>query len=230
MKLLLSFTLLITLTFSSIIAQDDTEKLGELSVKIGDATAHAYQVEKIGFYENVSVKYDTTLQVRNDDGMQFYYYPQLHPGENYYLHLMLATTEADVNLPKYEMYINLGNEVADSITYNFDGADSSIFFMENGEFITDQVYASNQKGSLSLKKRLFNTGIDANMQSRFDLRGDDGQPSSVEIAGDIFIAKNELQSGSATNISPTTGSNNILKNFAYAAVAGIVIALAVFGL
>ncbi len=230
MKLLLCIALLISLTFTSIIAQDNSENLGELSVKIGEAAAHNYQVEKIGFYENVSVKYDTTLQVRNDDGMQFYYYPQLHAGDDYYLHLMLTNEETDVNLPKYEVFINLGKEIADSITYNFDGADSSIFFMANGEFITNQIYASNQNGSLSLTKRLFNTGLDANMQSRFDLQGADGQSSSVEIAGDLFIAKSELQSGDATNISPTTGSNNILKNFAYAAVAGIVIALAVFGL
>ncbi len=201
---------------------------GEITVEINDDSARTYLAESALLYQNVGIKYDTTLQVKTDEGTTFYYYPQLTQGNNIILHLILAAKEKtgdESSLSALDVYFNLGDSLKDHIEIN--DADSSLFIFPKGEFIQKKLYSRNHVAKFNIVKDEYGIPSAGDFESEFEylIPNVSGKESSQgKMVGKLSIPEENLRIGQETTIaSGKRDKNSLGRNLAIAAVASIFI-------
>ncbi len=153
MKLIGKIMLLMLVLTSVGLPQSNSEDFGLLEMQIGTRQPEKYLVQSAILYKDVSLVYDTTLHVSNDDSTVMYFYPQLYRGNQYVLHLLLEPEQKSLQgaSPFYDFYLNLGDSVGDMITIS--GVDSNAFLLYSGRFTRNKLYSRNCEGEFQLSSK-----------------------------------------------------------------------------
>ena len=148
-KILFQFTIILALILGcriSGIAQEGD--FGKLNIKIDDEPERSYQVQRALLYRQVSIKYDSTVLVQNKMSSDIYYYPQLDSGQQNVLRLLAGTFKKDKQ-DFFDIFINIGDSIPDSLTYT--NSTNDIFISKNGKIQLFKSNSQNINGSIHIK-------------------------------------------------------------------------------
>lgn len=148
-KILFQFTIILALILGcriSGIAQEGD--FGKLNIKIDDEPERSYQVQRALLYRQVSIKYDSTVLVQNKMSRDIYYYPQLDSGQQNVLRLLAGTFKKDKQ-DFFDIFINIGDSIPDSLTYT--NSTNDIFISKNGKIQLFKSNSQNINGSIHIK-------------------------------------------------------------------------------
>jgi hypothetical protein len=138
-KILFQFTIILTLILGcriSGIAQEGD--FGKLNIKIDDEPERSYQVQRALLYRQVSIKYDSTVLVQNKMSRDIYYV----------LRLLAGTFKKDKQ-DFFDIFINIGDSIPDSLTYT--NSTNDIFISKNGKIQLFKSNSQNINGSIHIK-------------------------------------------------------------------------------
>ena len=225
----LSLLIFMTLTGLSVcFAQADAANFGKISIQFNDDTPQIYYAKNATLYRNVSVDYDTTLQVQGEKATQRYYYSQLSKGKHYVLHLILDAEQSVLGkgiTPGYDVYFDLGDTLTDPL--QITDVDSQVFFYKDGEFSMEKYYSRNQSGVFSLPSGEEGLGISGRFSTVFEFPSPN-QPESfdrISFEGDLNIPGENLyrgREGGISRVSPQKGK--VVRNLLIAAaLAGVIL-------
>jgi len=223
---LLIFMALSSLSFC--FAQPDTTNFGKIAIQFNDDTPQVYYAKNATLYRNVSVDYDTTLQVQGEKATQRYYYSQLSKGNHYVLHLILDAEQSVLGkgiAPGYDVYLDLGDTLTDSL--QFSDVDSQVFLYKNGEFSMEKNYSRNQSGVFNLPVEGEGLGIFGSFSTVFEYPSPNqpGVYDHVSFDGTLKIPGENLyrgREGGISQVSPQKGK--VVRNLLIAAaLAGVIL-------
>lgn len=208
--------------------QVEVDNFGEVMVQINDRPAEKYYISGVDLYKNVSIDYDTTLQVQEKGITVFYYYPQLNAGEHYVLHMILKSGGEDETAP-YDFYVDLGNSIDGEIVIS--AADSNLFITPNGRFTRIRPYAHDHNGTYRIDSDPLSGAVNGIIRASFEYpAAGDGAAERFSMDGAFKIPTQNVQEGDATNITSAESKDSVFRNLAYAAIGSLVIVLMVLQL
>ncbi len=220
---------LLFLIFVIITGRGEPPSFGNVEIKINQQSAQSYSAQNVIIYQDVVIQYDTTLHLQSDSSHGLYYYPQLHAGKNYVLHLLLnPQNEEEAGSPAnfYDVFIDLGDTLPEQLTMS--EKDSNTFLLANGQFVSERQYSKNQSGMFNLTKGDAEYGATGSFQTEFEypISGDMGEYTRVSIRGDLEIPEANIKRGTATGISRADkGDNKFTRNLYIALITSIFIVL-----
>ncbi len=221
MKLIKKYIPGILLFSSMILAQSLSDNFGLLQLQIGNEQPEEYLVRSAILYKGVSIEYDTTLHVSNNDSTGLYFYPQLYKGTQYVLHLILESKQKSLEGPSvfYDFYLNLGDSIGDVVTLS--GVDSNAFFLYSGRFTNDKLYSRNCEGQFELTSNAeLSWEVEGNFRVTFEfpVHGLVNGYEPVSIHGNLIIPESRQLIGEETNLSPLKNRKKNLKRNLYIAI------------
>lgn len=216
------------LLINAVFPQVEVDNFGEVMVQVNDRPAQKYYIGGVDLYKNVSIDYDTTLQVQEKDATVFYYYPQLNAGEHYVLHMILNSSKEEEAAP-YDFYVDLGKSIDGEIVIN--AADSNLFITPNGRFTRSRPYARDHNGSYRIASDPLSGAVNGAIRATFEYPAPgDGTVEHFSMEGSFKIPTQNVQEGDATNIATSEKKDSVFRNLAYAALGSVVIVLLVLQL
>lgn len=216
------------LLINVVFPQVEKDNFGEVMVQINDRPAEKYYIGGVDLYKNVSIDYDTTLQVQEKDATVFYYYPQLDAGEHYVLHMILNSGGEGEKAP-YDFYVDLGSSIDGEIVIS--AADSNLFINPNGRFTRSRAYAYDHNGTYRIASDPLSGTVNGSIRASFEYpAAGDGAAERFSMEGTFKIPTQNVQEGDATNIAAVERKDSVFRNLAYAAIGSLVIVLMVLQL
>lgn len=216
------------LCMNVVFPQVEVDNFGEVMVQINDRPAVKYYIGGVDLYKNVSIDYDTTLQVQEKGATVFYYYPQLDAGEHYVLHMILNNGGEEDTVP-YDFYVDLGNSINGEVVVS--AADSNLFINPNGRFTRMRLYAHDHNGTYRIESDPISGTVNGAIQASFQYpAAGDSASEHFSMEGTFKIPTQNVQEGDATNITSPESKDSVFRNLAYAAIGSLVIVLMVLQL
>lgn len=214
--------------FSSLFAQPQPERFGEVYVQVNEEPETFYYAETVVLYRSVSVDYDTTVYIKSPTASEQLYSPQLSKGNNYVVHLILtaADTTARGRFSTYDVFINLGDTLWEQL--EILDADSLTFIHPNGILTSDKFFSSHQTGKFDLVASQDGSRIGGNFHTEFDfpIPGMAIDTSHVKMRGQLNIPESSVRTGEETAITGAEKSKkNLTRNIAFAVLLSAFIIL-----
>ncbi len=209
-------------------AQQDTTNFGKIAVQFNDDTPQIYFAKKATLYRNVSIDYDTTLQIQGKNTTQRYYYSQFTKGRHYVIHLILDAEQSVLGKgisPGYDVYLDLGDTLLESL--QFSDVDSQVFIYKDGEFSKEKKYSQNQSGTFNFPGEPSDEGISGSFATVFEYPSSNqsGGYDRISLNGNLKIPGENLyrgREGGISQVSPQKGK--VVRNLLVAAaLAGVIL-------
>ena len=171
-------------------------EFGDLSLSIDGNSLAGYEVKNAILYEDVTILYDTTLQLYSGRGFEQYYYPQLHAGSNYVLHLILEDATSTLPFPPfYDLYIDIGDTLIDNLTLPDNG---SVYWFKDGNFASQQYQASMQEGTFNLERSEDRAGVEGDFSLEFSFPTPDSfvdRLQRISVSSNLKVPESNLARG-----------------------------------
>jgi len=206
----------------------DEGDFGKLNIKIDDKPELSYQVRRALLYRQVSIKYDSTVLVQNKNSREIYYYPQLDSGQQNVLRLLAGTFKKDKQ-DFFDVFINLGDSIPDSLTFT-NGMDE-IFISKNGKIQLFKSTSQNINGSLHInyEKQKVVAG-QLNLSFTINNYLEINQTEQFEMNGTFEVAAGDYRELSMGITSSDKEASSKKKQSLYFAIILSVFFIVIFGL
>jgi hypothetical protein len=202
---------------------------GELTIRINSGVEEDYNIERALLYRNVSLTYDTTTIVQNEDGLEVFYYPQLEEGEENVLRL-ISYQNADSSSHFYDLFINLGDSIPENLI--LQNASDLIFFVPDGQIFSNTLESRNITGKIIVNQNSKSEAVSGNFDLEFEYslskNIEDFQEVHLSGSFDVPVGKYE-ETSLATEANRKSRESKYKKNVYSALIISIFI-IAIFGL
>ncbi len=228
-KILILFVFMLSLVVVYVIpGYADEGDFGKLNIKIDDKPELSYQVRRALLYRQVSIKYDSTVLVQNKNSREIYYYPQLDSGQQNVLRLLAGTFKKDKQ-DFFDVFINLGDSIPDSLTFT-NGMDE-IFISKNGKIQLFKSTSQNINGSLHInyEKQKVVAG-QLNLSFTINNYLEINQTEQFEMNGTFEVAAGDYRELSMGITSSDKEASSKKKQSLYFAIILSVFFIVIFGL
>ncbi len=202
---------------------------GEIALQVGDGPEQTYYARTVTLYREVSIVYDTTLQMQTDDHSQLFFYPQLHHGNHFVLHMMLSPLEKpgkEKETEFFDVYFDLGDTLPEVL--QVEGVDSTVFFCRDGLFIARRMYSRDLKGTFQIRRvpgmgEYVSGALD--VQFQFPAPEDSLRMERIVLRGELSIPEANLRKGTVTGLTTTEAvqKRRFKRNLLVAAVLTVFI-------
>jgi hypothetical protein len=215
--------------FSAIFAQTEPEEhFGRVLVQINDEPEETFFAESAELYRSVSIDYDTTVYLRDENFSEMLFSPQLSKGNDNILHLILKSAEVggEDRVTSYDVYFNLGDTLWEQL--QILDADSLVFIHPDGILTENKLYSANQTGQFNLVASEGGSQMGGTFQTEFDfpVPGRAEPYSRVQLRGELNIPESQFRLGEETVIKEAgLGKKNRARNIVFAILLSAFIVL-----
>jgi len=199
------------------------QSMGKVSIRFDEQEPTEYNITGALLYQNVSLNYDTTSQIQDDNGTLYLYYPQFKDGSSNVLRLIMARPDNREHF--YDLFINLGDSLQEEIQFN--GADSLVFWGEDGRLVPMKIYSHQIQGSVQLDKAQVGLRVTGRLALEFNYGLD--SLTHISVNGNFDVPVGKFREASITTGAPDKEKKAHYRRNLYAAIIISAILIAIFG-
>ncbi len=173
-------------------APKEKQNMGTIYLQINQAKPETFLVEEAVLYREVSIRFDTTAILQNDSGFVVYYFPQLHRGTHFVLHVRLQRPAEQKRRGFFDVFYDLG----DSLRSPLDIQDSTavVYFSANGQLLKFKPLAHNFRGHFELVPGEKAKTVSGDFETEFDypLAPEKTHFAHIRIWGTLSVPSGKL--------------------------------------
>ena len=181
-------------------AAPDSTNFGQVTLQVNDAPVQTFRAKSSKLYRNVAIEFQDVLQVQSKSENHQYYYAQFSEGESSVLHLIIESDSlpSDKMVPaNYDIYIDLGKNFAGTV--DLATRDSAVFVFPNGKFPENEMYSSNQSGTISIDDTEQAYGVSGAFNTTFNFPSMNAAGmDTYKLQGELVIPNQNLITGGKT--------------------------------
>jgi len=199
------------------------QSLGKVSIRFDEQEPGEYNITGALLYQSVSLNYDTTSQIQDERGALYLYYPQFKDGKSNVLRLIMARPDNPEHF--YDLFINLGDSLQEEIQFN--GADSLVFWGEDGRLVPTKIYSHQIQGRVQLDKAKVGQRVTGKLALEFNFGSD--SLNHISVKGNFDVPVGKFRESSIATVAPDKEKKAHYRRNLYAAIIISAILIAIFG-
>jgi hypothetical protein len=206
----------------------DLKKFGSLETQIDEKEPTNFNIQRALLYRNVSIEYDTTILIQNENSSQLLFFPQISSGETNILRIIFGDFEFQKKI-FFDIYFMLEDSIPDSLAWT-DESDK-IFLAVNGNVKSFQPQSKNINGYILFDRSDDGEIISGKLEMGFDITvlRSESEYNYFKIIGSFNLAVGEYRELTlGEKISDVDKKTKQRQNI-YLAVIFAVFLVAIFG-
>jgi hypothetical protein len=206
----------------------DQKKFGNLEFQIDEREPINFDIQRALLYQNVSIEYDTTILIQNENSSQLLFFPQVSSGEVSILRIIFG----DFAFQKknfYDIYFMIEDSIPDSLAWTDDSA--KIFMAVNGNAKSFQSHSKNINGYILFDRNNDEEIISGKLDMGFDISvlRDEGEYNHMNIKGSFDLVVGEYRELTLGEQVSDVDKKKKQRQNIYLAVIFAVFLVAIFG-